>query len=61
MNKVLLVEDDPRVGLTYNVDEDKTLVLRGGSGVFTERVPFAWLGYAYCNDGVGYGSYDKTI
>ncbi|RXM44542.1 TonB-dependent receptor [Flavobacterium sp. YO64] len=50
----------PRVGFTYNVDEDKTLVLRGGSGVFTGRVPFAWLGYAYYNDGVGYGSYDKN-
>ena len=50
----------PRVGFTYNVDEDKTLILRGGSGVFTGRVPFAWLGYAYYNDGVGYGSYDKN-
>ncbi len=50
----------PRVGFTYNVDEDKTLVLRGGSGVFTGRIPFAWLGYAYYNDGVGYGSYDKN-
>ncbi|KIO50783.1 TonB-dependent receptor [Flavobacterium hibernum] len=50
----------PRIGFTYNVDEDKTLVLRGGSGVFTGRIPFAWLGYAYYNDGVGYGSYDKN-
>ncbi|MFC0779636.1 TonB-dependent receptor domain-containing protein [Flavobacterium sp. HJSW_4] len=50
----------PRIGFTYNVDEDKTFVIRGGSGVFTGRVPFAWLGYAYYNDGVGYGSYDKN-
>ncbi|RED23637.1 carboxypeptidase family protein [Flavobacterium cutihirudinis] len=50
----------PRLGFTYNVDEDKTLVIRGGSGVFTGRIPFAWLGYAYYNDGVGYGSYDKN-
>ncbi|MCD0465131.1 TonB-dependent receptor [Flavobacterium sp. ENC] len=50
----------PRIGFTYNVDEDKTLVIRGGSGVFTGRIPFAWLGYAYYNDGVGYGSYDKN-
>ncbi|MEN2416289.1 TonB-dependent receptor [Flavobacterium mesophilum] len=50
----------PRVGFTYNVDEDKTFVIRGGSGVFTGRIPFAWLGYAYYNDGVGYGSYDKN-
>lgn len=50
----------PRLGFTYNVDEDKTFVIRGGSGVFTGRIPFAWLGYAYYNDGVGYGSYDKN-
>ncbi|MRX69786.1 Carboxypeptidase regulatory-like domain-containing protein [Flavobacterium resistens] len=50
----------PRFGFTYNVDEDKTFVIRGGSGVFTGRIPFAWLGYAYYNDGVGYGSYDKN-
>ncbi|MBZ4035460.1 carboxypeptidase regulatory-like domain-containing protein [Flavobacterium sp. 17A] len=50
----------PRVGFTYNVDEDKTFVIRGGSGIFTGRIPFAWLGYAYYNDGVGYGSYDKN-
>ncbi len=50
----------PRIGFTYNVDEDKTFVIRGGSGVFTGRIPFAWLGYAYYNDGVGYGSYDKN-
>ncbi|KAF2082420.1 TonB-dependent receptor [Flavobacterium sharifuzzamanii] len=50
----------PRVGFTYNVDDDKTFVIRGGSGVFTGRIPFAWLGYAYYNDGVGYGSYDKN-
>ncbi len=50
----------PRIGFTYNVDDDKTFVIRGGSGVFTGRIPFAWLGYAYYNDGVGYGSYDKN-
>ena len=50
----------PRVGFVYNVTDDKSLVLRGGSGVFTGRIPFAWLGYAYYNDGVGYASYDKN-
>jgi hypothetical protein len=50
----------PRFGFTYNVFEDKSLVIRGGSGVFTGRIPFAWLGYAYYNDGVGYGSYDRN-
>ncbi|WP_293872131.1 carboxypeptidase regulatory-like domain-containing protein [Flavobacterium sp.] len=50
----------PRLGFTYNVKEDKSIVLRGGSGVFTGRIPFAWLGYAYYNDGVGYASFDKN-
>lgn len=50
----------PRLGFTYDVKGDKSLIIRGGSGVFTGRIPFAWLGYAYYNDGVGYGSYDKN-
>jgi hypothetical protein len=25
---------------------------------FVGRIPFAWLSYAYYNDGVGFGSYD---
>ena len=50
----------PRFGFTYNVKEDKSIVIRGGSGIFTGRIPFAWLGYAYYNDGVGYGSFDRN-
>ena len=50
----------PRIGFSYNAFEDKSLIIRGGSGVFTGRIPFAWLGYAFYNDGVGYGSYDRN-
>jgi hypothetical protein len=50
----------PRLGFNYDVKGDKSVVIRGGSGVFTGRIPFAWLGYAYYNDGVGYASYDKN-
>lgn len=50
----------PRLGFTYSVFDDKSLVIRGGSGVFTGRIPFAWLGYAYYNDGVGYASFDRN-
>ncbi len=50
----------PRIGFSYSAFEDKSLIIRGGSGVFTGRIPFAWLGYAFYNDGVGYGSYDKN-
>ena len=46
----------PRFGFNWKLDND--LVVRGGSGVFVGRIPFAWLGYAYYNDGVGFGSFD---
>lgn len=34
----------PRVGFNYDIKGDKTIVLRGGSGLFTGRFPFVWVG-----------------
>jgi len=48
----------PRLGFNYDVKGDKSFVIRGGTGIFTGRIPFAWLGYAFYNDGVGYGAFD---
>ncbi|ASW76134.1 TonB-dependent receptor [Chryseobacterium piperi] len=48
----------PRLGFTLDLTDNRSVVLRGGSGIFVGRIPFAWLGYAYYNDGVGFGSYD---
>ena len=48
----------PRLGFNYDVKGDGSLVLRGGSGIFTGRVPFAWFGYAYYNNGVNFNSVD---
>jgi hypothetical protein len=33
----------PRIGLNYDFSEDRSLVLRGGTGIFTGRVPFVWI------------------
>ncbi len=52
------IQFSPRIGINYDARGDQSLVLRGGSGLFTGRVPFAWLGYAFYNNGVDYNSVD---
>lgn len=42
----------PRVGFNYDVYDNRSLVVRGGTGVFTGRVPFVWLSNMPTNSGV---------
>ncbi|MFL5787820.1 MAG: TonB-dependent receptor domain-containing protein, partial [Flavisolibacter sp.] len=42
----------PRVGFRWDVDGDKNLILRGGTGVFTGRIPFVYLTNIPSNSGM---------
>ena len=48
----------PRIGFSFDVHGDQSLVFRGGTGIFVGRMPFAWLGYAYTLSGVNFGTID---
>lgn len=40
-NKFLI---SPRAGFNWDIKGDKTMQLRGGTGLFTGRLPFVWIG-----------------
>jgi len=41
----------PRVGFNWNAVGDRETQIRGGTGVFTGRVPFVWIGNVISNPG----------
>jgi hypothetical protein len=46
----------PRLGFNWDVNNDAKIQLRGGTGIFTGRVPFVWISNSYTNSGLIQGS-----
>lgn len=51
------VQLSPRVGFTWDVTGDQTLKLRGGTGIFTGRLPLVFFTNMPTNSGMVQGSY----
>ena len=49
----------PRVGFTYKIPEEN-LIVRGGVGLFTGRIPLVWPGGLYNNNGIFVGGYSAN-
>lgn len=47
----------PRLGFRWDALKDRSLIVRGGIGVFTGRVPFVWLSNNFSNTGIQQMSY----
>jgi hypothetical protein len=54
MNNVIV---SPRLGFNWNPKGDKTLQVRGGTGVFAGPPPFVWVSNQASNNGIQFGSF----
>lgn len=48
----------PRLGFRWNTLKNNSLIVRGGVGIFTGRVPFVWISNNFSNTGVAQFSYN---
>jgi len=54
MNNVII---SPRLGFNWNPNGDKTLQVRGGTGIFAGPPPFVWISNQASNNGIQFGSF----
>ncbi len=50
----------PRVGFNYDVQGDRSVIVRGGAGIFTGRVPFVWISNQFSNNGLLFNTISVT-
>lgn len=50
----------PRVGFNYDVIGDKSVIVRGGTGIFTGRIPFIWLVNQVGDNGIVRAQYQAS-
>lgn len=51
----------PRVGFNWDVTGDRSTQLRGGTGIFTGRLPFVWIGNVFSNPSFNPNIYHPAI
>ncbi len=49
---------NPRLGFNWVLDKQQSVLVRGGSGLFTGRIPFVWYAYVHYISGTQYFNID---
>ncbi|MDX5437384.1 MAG: TonB-dependent receptor, partial [Pontibacter sp.] len=49
----------PRFGFNFTPTDERSFQIRGGTGIFTGRVPFVWLSNQFTNTGTIFGTIDR--